>query len=435
MVRDILRIVAVLVAGAVAASTACSESSGFLCSSDDECKDADIQGVCEDLGYCSFPDEVCATGRRFGELAPDGIAGFCVPPPDPTAPRCGDEMVNRTEEQCDGGDLAGQNCALLGFAGGALQCSTECQFDTMFCDLCGNGVVDEDELCDGTEFEGAQTCADVGLGAPDEPLGCTHECTHDFSMCSACGDGTLTPPEECDSDDVGGATCESLGQGVGEVACTGGCTLDTSGCALCNNGVREGPEACDGADLGDATCVGQGLGPGPLGCTDECTLDVSGCSVCGDGQATQGEQCDQLDLGDHPDCASLGFFEGELSCGDDCTYDVSQCEGEGCGDGTKNGTEECDGTDFGGETCVSLGWEEGELVCVNCRRDDANCSTCGDGDVTGDEQCDGDNHRGETCETRGFAGGVLRCNAQCQFNEGLCCNADTCVQTPMMPFP
>jgi hypothetical protein len=44
-----------------------------------------------------------------------------------------------------------------------------------------------------------------------------------------CGDGQIQAPEECDGDNLGGATCESIGLGPGELACTSGCYFNTVG--------------------------------------------------------------------------------------------------------------------------------------------------------------------------------------------------------------
>ena len=35
-------------------------------------------GTCEPAGYCSFADEACESGRRYGEHAPGDLAGTCV---------------------------------------------------------------------------------------------------------------------------------------------------------------------------------------------------------------------------------------------------------------------------------------------------------------------------------------------------------------------
>ncbi len=48
-------------------------------------------------------------------------------------PECGDGSVNAVGEQCDGGDLGGENCSSLGFQGGAIACTVTCGFDTSGC--------------------------------------------------------------------------------------------------------------------------------------------------------------------------------------------------------------------------------------------------------------------------------------------------------------
>lgn len=55
-------------------SSACG-AAAFACDGDGSCGDG---GRCESNGYCSFADDACASGRRFGEHAPSGIAGGCV---------------------------------------------------------------------------------------------------------------------------------------------------------------------------------------------------------------------------------------------------------------------------------------------------------------------------------------------------------------------
>lgn len=52
----------------------------FPCSSNDDCtRDGGAGGVCQASGYCSFPDDACESDQRYGELAPAGLAGSCVP--------------------------------------------------------------------------------------------------------------------------------------------------------------------------------------------------------------------------------------------------------------------------------------------------------------------------------------------------------------------
>ena len=50
-------------------------------------------------------------------------------------PYCGDEIVNTPTEQCDGSDLNGQTCSLIGYADGELKCTSRCMIDTTNCAL------------------------------------------------------------------------------------------------------------------------------------------------------------------------------------------------------------------------------------------------------------------------------------------------------------
>lgn len=84
-------------AGCLLLMSACQRDT-FFCDTPDDCTSSDGGGVCEETGYCSFPDEACESGRRYGDLSPSGLAGTCVPqtqgtdgsegsssgPPDPT---------------------------------------------------------------------------------------------------------------------------------------------------------------------------------------------------------------------------------------------------------------------------------------------------------------------------------------------------------------
>lgn len=66
---------------------------------------------------------------------------------------CGDGVVNRAGEQCDGSDFGGETCAALGFVSGTLGCDSRCTFDLTGCERaavvsCGPGTfLDPDEKC------------------------------------------------------------------------------------------------------------------------------------------------------------------------------------------------------------------------------------------------------------------------------------------------
>lgn len=62
----------------IVALVAACQSDGFQCEGDSECTVQGVAGLCEDNGVCSFPDEECSSGRRYGQQAPAELAGVCV---------------------------------------------------------------------------------------------------------------------------------------------------------------------------------------------------------------------------------------------------------------------------------------------------------------------------------------------------------------------
>lgn len=92
-----------------------------------------------------------------------------------------------------------------------------------------------------------------------------------------------------------------------------------------------------------------------------------------------------------------------------------------CGDGKLTSeTEECEGNNLGGNTCLSSGFEGGNLVCSNCRLDTSNCYRCGDGVLNIGERCDGSDFGGATCQSLGYTAGALSCSNSCNFDYSDC---------------
>ncbi len=88
-----------------------------------------------------------------------------------------------------------------------------------------------------------------------------------------------------------------------------------------------------------------------------------------------------------------------------------------CGDGKLGPAEECDGSDFGGATCTSRGFDRGQLACdAKCRFVETLCERqCGNGRVDVGETCDGD--AGVTaCPSFGSHA----CTASCQLDTSHC---------------
>ena len=200
---------------------------------------------------------------------------------------------------------------------------------------CGNGVLESGEACDGTQL-GSQTCSTFGMTGS---LSCKSDCTFDLSTCTQgsagfCGDGIKNDDEQCDKTDFGGLTCTTYGM-TGTISCKSDCMIDLSTCTpvsevYCGDGIKNGTEQCDKYDLGGATCTTYGM-TGTISCKPDCSLDLSTCTqesaeICGDGIKNGDEQCDNEDFGTAT-CASVDPARpyGRLGCTDDCKIAAIFC--------------------------------------------------------------------------------------------------------------
>lgn len=124
--------------------------------------------------------------------------------------------------------------------------------------LCGNGVQDRSETCDGSQV-GNQSCE--GLGYAGGQLACNDTCDgYDTTYClpAICGNGNKEPGEICDGQDFGGQSCTTLAMGFagGELQCLPDCSaFDTSGCLLPDYGGLEGMVWIDAAVTCDASVL------------------------------------------------------------------------------------------------------------------------------------------------------------------------------------
>ena len=142
--------------------------------------------------------------------------------------------------------------------------------------------------------------------------------------------------------------------------------------------------------------------------------------TCGNDQIEGNEVCDGTDLGGE-DCVSQGFLAGTLTCNPNCmAFDTSNCVDAICGDGIVGPGEECDDGNFSdGDGCSSNCTVEPGWQCVG---EPSACSpVCGDGLIVGGEACDGDNLNGETCESLGAQGGNLACSDDCKSFDATDC--------------
>lgn len=234
-------------------------------------------------------------------------------------------------------------------------------------------------------------------------------------------------PGDNDESNCGDNVCEG-----GETAAS--CPAD---CQVCGNDMTEGSETCDGTDLNGQTCESLGYDGGSLGCAVGCGgYDTSGCynNACADADGGvnasvasfvngtfEGTPYTNYDVCVDDSSVTEYFCSGDqqdstvVSCGNDTSVDVCHnddvytnttdyyCSGGGCGVNFSSTLK---------ESC-SLGCSDG--ACIT--------AVCGNGIREGSEECDGTDLGGQTCSGLGYAFGNLTCTSSCTFNETQCNDA------------
>jgi 2',3'-cyclic-nucleotide 2'-phosphodiesterase (5'-nucleotidase family) len=108
-------------------------------------------------------------------------------------------------------------------------------------------------------------------------------------------------------------------------------------------------------------------------------MEALGAAVANDALIYPGEQCDGTELPNNGLCAGVvpGAVGGMLRCHPNRQLDLSMCDfGSGsCGNNTIEGSEQCEGANLRAQTCVSLGYEGGNLGCgTTCGFDTSGCA-------------------------------------------------------------
>jgi cysteine-rich repeat protein len=267
---------------------------------------------------------------------------------------------------------AGERCVVPGTGGGA------CIDGVCELSICGDGLIQLPEICD----DGNRISGD----------GCSDDC----DSTEVCGNGIRDIGEECDGNKVSGDSCQPTctlavcGDGFVDLpreVCDDGNRIDGDGCSstclsteTCGNGVRDLSEECDdgnvvGGDVCQADCklprCGDGVTDSPReNCDDGNETDGDGCSArcrteeCGNQIRDIGEECDD------------GNVVSADECQDNCKLPV-------CGDGVVDASK--------GERC-----DDGNRVDLDgCNELCTSTEVCGNGfvDIAKGERCDDANFR------------------------------------------
>lgn len=172
-----------------------------------------------------------------------------------------------------------------------------CMDDTaLMADICGDGIRDVLEECDGDDYDDALlVCGEGTIALPGKSFHCTDACKVDRSeVCAVpvCGDGVMSGAEACDGETFreGVRQCPSdLGEKENPVyRCTDQCTVDISQACeapVCGDGKLTGNERCDGALLAEDVTCPEGWEPienRKIACSEACEpLFDTGCVQSG----------------------------------------------------------------------------------------------------------------------------------------------------------
>ena len=132
--------------------------------------------------------------------------------------------------------LSNPTNAHLGASGNFPSINICCTSPSIVNPNCGNGIIDPGEQCEGSDF-GALTCSSfdshTGGSLFCNPNTCqiiTSGCTGGNLVPGICGDGVININEQCEGSDFGGLGCTDFdGFPSGSLSCNG-CQIDTSSC-------------------------------------------------------------------------------------------------------------------------------------------------------------------------------------------------------------
>ena len=149
---------------------ACGPASAFVCESPEQCG----AGVCEPSGYCSFPDDECPSGRRYGTFAGDGLANACVELPDSSTGETSDSTTTTSTTDDSGTNADGSSGIVAECGNGVPEGPEECDDgNEIYADGCNPDCFESGSLIWELTHEGgatAQSLYDDVVLVDDEPI-------------------------------------------------------------------------------------------------------------------------------------------------------------------------------------------------------------------------------------------------------------------------
>lgn len=298
-----------LVTLVAAALGGCLTATSYTCEADAQCVQSGLQGACEAGGRCSFPDEACPSGKRYGEYAGGGLGGACVDGETASETASSGESETATTGGCV--DPGGACTADEGCCGPC----TRCDQGICVVDVGAQGPCDPCFACDAEA-----ACAPAAPGSA-----CDFACDALAFGTRARGDQVaclrgpaIAVPGSCDG--AGACTLAAVDICLGAAGealfeCASACALGRSGCqpgvpvadlgladlcalegttAACGPSCADGavtPRACDGAGL----CVdGEAIACSPYACADDgvaCNTQCMGKADCAAGFNCTAQTC------------------------------------------------------------------------------------------------------------------------------------------------
>ncbi len=256
---------------------------------------------------------------------------------------CGNGKLENGEE-CDGVkvdldyECPGNKRLYYSDADKETRCTSDCKINAdVVCrtDMCGNGVLDDGEECDGDLISENYACGDgelLNYENADKALRCQGCTVIKDAVCKrTCGNGKLDEGEACE----GNYYDKSYSCGAGKVFnyTTADDTQRCINCKIndsvvckdipsdCGNNVIDGSEECDGTVVSENVC-GEGFRLKSTYskemCTELCTLKSGNCisskAECLNGYLDDGEECEK------------GGIVSKTACGEGMAPNVTQLE-------------------------------------------------------------------------------------------------------------